>query len=798
MINCPQCGAENPDEIKRCGECGTALPAQGNGTRCPMCAHYNPLGRETCERCNARLIPLVASSPSKESVDLSSGDLSVSTTSLPRETLPTEAPSIKGDETDEGDSDWLQHMRASVVPGEVGWEAEAESDPVAGSSSRPESPDWLSRLESPDITRPVEHKYEPEAETETGRETSALGEEVPDWLAELASTEDASAEAKAEMPALEEEVPDWLAELTPAEGAQAGEEAEMPALEEEVPDWLAELAPTEDASAEVEVEMPALEEEVPDWLAELAPAKDTSAEAEMPVLEGGETPDWLAELAPTEDAQVEAEMPTLEGGETPDWVAELAPVEDAQVEAEMPALEGGETPDWLAELGPAGEALAEEEAQALEEVAIPDWLTDLGPAEDAAEVEAEPLPLEEADVPDWMMSLAPPMPSENKEGELAQAEIPAGLHTLGPGVVSTAVLREEEGEAETSGLLAGIVGVVQPASVITALPPAPAQPDGTSTEATLARASLWQELIARSVQPSSAELPRSRVREARDHVERWLVYGIVLLAVLLPVVAKTDLSDIFDRDEPLTEAARAAFEVVDKTGFEDEPVLVAFDYDPAYVGELQIQAEALFHHLVENRARIVAISLTPEGAGLAQQLIDDLLIDQDYRAGQDYVNLGFLPGEAAGIRSLEFLPQPVQRHAFDGRDLKDTPILDNGFALSKMSLIVVFSGNANNLRWWVEQTTVVEKDLNRELPLVAGVSAAIEPLVRPYYDMESRQIDGLIVGLAGATDYERELGILDGPAQSRLDGQLVGQLAVSTLILIGMLIYGLSGRGGVD
>jgi hypothetical protein len=311
---------------------------------------------------------------------------------------------------------------------------------------------------------------------------------------------------------------------------------------------------------------------------------------------------------------------------------------------------------------------------------------------------------------------------------------------------------------------------------------------------------LWQELIARSAQPSPRELPRTGEEKTRYRIERWLVYAIVLFAVVVPLVADVDLSGIFNLDQPLTMDAGAAYDLVNEVVTPGAPVLMAFDYRPSYMGELDLQAAALLRHLAARQARIIVTSLTPEGAGLAQQLVDDILSEYDYQAGRDYVNLGYLPGEAIGIRSLSFLPSFFQERAFDGTELDGALVFDGdeSYALSDMALITVLTSEDDNLRWWVEQTTAVELEEDREFPLLAGVSAAIEALVRPYYDMESPQIDGLVVGLAGAVDYERELGELDGPAHTRLDAQLVGQLAVLALIVAGVLFYGLSRRGERD
>jgi hypothetical protein len=279
-----------------------------------------------------------------------------------------------------------------------------------------------------------------------------------------------------------------------------------------------------------------------------------------------------------------------------------------------------------------------------------------------------------------------------------------------------------------------------------------------------------------------------------------LVYGIILLAVFVPIFMEMDLSEVFGLDEPLTTDTQAAFELAEEKVTAGAPVLMVFDYDASYMGELHSQARAMLQHLAQRQARIIAISLMPEGASLAQQLMDDVLSEQGYQAGQDFVNLGYLPGDAVGIRSLEFLPGQVWDKAFDGSDLKDAPILqgDEKFALSNMSLIMVLTGNPNDLRWWVEQTAAIEDDVGTDLILMAGVSSAIEALARPYYDMASPQIDGLVVGLMGAADYERALDLPHSAAHTRLSGQLVGQLAVFVLILIGMLIYGVARRADSD
>src|SRR5215468_11190918 len=59
-MECPSCGAVNPDGKKFCGDCGTPLP-----TRCATCGAENPPGKKFCGDCGAALI-ILAPTPAPE------------------------------------------------------------------------------------------------------------------------------------------------------------------------------------------------------------------------------------------------------------------------------------------------------------------------------------------------------------------------------------------------------------------------------------------------------------------------------------------------------------------------------------------------------------------------------------------------------------------------------------------------------------------------------------------------------------------------------------------------------------
>jgi len=100
-------------------------------------------------------------------------------------------------------------------------------------------------------------------------------------------------------------------------------------------------------------------------------------------------------------------------------------------------------------------------------------------------------------------------------------------------------------------------------------------------------------------------------------------------------------------------------------------------------------------------------------------------------------------------------------------------------------MVATISANADTMRWWVEQTSVVGGDAPT-FARMAAVSAAVEPFARPYRD--SNQYNALIVGINGAAALEsaRPQKTL-GPASAMLDSQSVAHLVVMVLLLVGTI-----------
>ncbi len=825
MIYCPKCGTANRDGSKFCNECGEGLGSQTQ-VKCPQCGALNPVQNVFCEECGGQLLPSPAppsgvpspspikglSLPSKVSADSEEELEGEAEPSEVEEELPAwlrelglihppTGPAVEAApaQSSEGIPDWLRELsELSPIEGTEAAEGEMpeakEVTPVAPmvEPEEAELPEWLAALRPVEPAEAVPPAVEPEEA------------EIPEWLAELRPVEPAEAVPPAVEPE-EAELPEWLAELRPGEPAEAVPPV-VGAEEAELPEWLAALRPVEP----VEAVPPAVEPEeaeLPEWLAELRPVEP--AEAVPPVVEPEETefPEWLAALRPVEP--VEAVPPVVEPEETelPEWLAELRPVEAA--EAVPPAVEPeeAELPEWLAELRPGEPAEAAPPVAEPEEAELPEWLAELRPIE-AKEAAPSPPPseAEETRVPDWLTGLEPRpagepvppaeiserelaqwlVPAEPKEEGLPRAEIPDWLISLKPQELDeekrveepSSVVKEEEG----TGLLAGLQGIL-PAEMIIAQPRA-ARPRGQETIADLPQARLFAEIVSQPLEvgPRAVVSPRP---ELLALLPRWIIFLALIAAVAFPLLLEKPLISRSFEPSPEVAALYRTIEALPR----DATVLIGFDYDPAHSGEMDVVARAVVTHLMDREARLIVVSLLPAGPATAQRLLDGLMQEHaGYagRYGQRYVNLGFLPGQAAALRSLGQSLRGTFPQDFQGTPLTDLPVMDGMVRIEDVDLVIELTAGQDMLRTWIEQVAALYK-----VPVGAGVSAAIEPIARSYFDTEPRRLVGVVGGVPGAAMYESgsaSQGLTGGDTAVRLDSQMGGHLVLILVLLVGGVI----------
>jgi hypothetical protein len=183
---------------------------------------------------------------------------------------------------------------------------------------------------------------------------------------------------------------------------------------------------------------------------------------------------------------------------------------------------------------------------------------------------------------------------------------------------------------------------------------------------------------------------------------------------------------------------------------------------------------------------------------MAKRLLQKFMSTYPYEEGNQYVNLGYLAGGAAGIQAFSDQPSASLGQDTLSGNLWNTPVLkdvtvNSETRLSNFAAVIVATDNADTGRLWIEQA----QPWLKSKPMLMVVSAQAEPMILPYFF--SNQLSGLVAGLEGGMLYESTQA---KPGQARIywDAFGVAMLISESIILFGgvwSLVSGLRARRAV-
>jgi len=276
---------------------------------------------------------------------------------------------------------------------------------------------------------------------------------------------------------------------------------------------------------------------------------------------------------------------------------------------------------------------------------------------------------------------------------------------------------------------------------------------------------------------------------ARTLDRRW-IFLLMFWAVLVPIYFIAVTGRTFP--EVPSALARATFDEIERLRPGD-PVLLAFDYDPASEGELGPMATAFVKHAVEKKLRMYFLALWPLGA----QMIDNTIakvITADYPNlvyGRDYVNLGFKSGNEGVIKVIATNLRELYTTDSRGTGLEQIPMMRDINNLQQFKLIINVSAGYPGTKEWVQYAVTPYPAIR----LVAGATGVQATQLYPYIP---RQLPGLLGAIKGAAEYEKlVIDAYGGPNPDpkyleglrRMGPQLVAHLLIIALIIVANIVY---------
>ena len=652
-----------------------------------------------------------------------------------------------------------QPSKSSAQKEDLSWLSNlgGTSEPLPSTPSRPsavkEDLSWLDNLgkaaeSSPPSTSPPS---QPSAPKEDLSWLQNLGESSEPASPISAQSFDTFAQ---DTPSTAREDIDWLQSVGEESQLLSAAPSELTPTVQDEPDWLKNMA--------------AQSEDLPTpTSADVLPPRHTaplSEEAEQSM------PDWLKSAT--------------EGPSMPMGVGALDQFRDTY----QPPATPQPTEDLFAWLEPAQETpQADEEPPASTPVPATIDTSLFAPASDSASISNQDVDsLLSMEMPDWLSRPEPgatetskqePSTASTEGGEaLVPVELPSWVQAMRPveSVVSEHAPSIDNQPAEQEGPLAGLRGLIPMAPIGSARRPKPISLKLQASDEQQAGAALLEQILASETAPR-AVLAESVVMP--QNVLRWALSALLLIVLGSMITLRTQAMPV---SPALSEAVGAASSAVANIP-ENSQVLVVIDYEPALAGEMEATSGPLLDQMVLLRhPHLSFISTSPNGSALAERLMTSTNINQPspiglgYKAGEQYFNLGYLPGGAAGV--LEFVGSP--------RAAMPTTAMER---LSEFSAVVVLTDHAESGRIWVEQLSAlkqVDPTLTNQ-PLLVVSSAQAGPLLQPY--VSSRQITGMVSGLSDAATHEFVNNSRPGIARAYWDTFGVGLMLAIAAITLGSL-----------
>jgi hypothetical protein len=722
--------------------------------------------------------------------------------------------------------DWLSSLGAA--------DSGAQNNDAMFGSATPaasDTPDWMRSLDTPSAATPAQSSDTPDWLSSLGAVDSGAqnnealfgsatptASDTPDWMRSL-DTPSAATSAQSS------DTPDWLSSLGAADSGAQNDDAMFDSVAptaSDTPDWMRSLETPSAATS-------AQSSDTPDWLSSLGAAdsvaQNNDAMFGSATPAASDTPDWLQGLGsetpsatptpavnddwlkgaqggasqPAQSDQLsEADMPSwLAGASTP---ASLPPAAEPQKDTESAAL--GDVPSWLKAAAPQSSIYDDLRApQPAAPVAPSDssssgWTSAFKSLDPALPAQSEPAAAFTADssgsadslftdMPDWLsgavetpaLSAAPE--TKPAEDTIEASQLPSWVQAMRPvdtGVAQIAATSGRSQTLEARGAFAGLQG---------ALPAAPSYAPTSkpktyslklqATGEQLSQAALLEQILAAETSP----VPIASFSTLRtSNILRWSL-AFIFFAMAFAVLSMR--TQIFSLPVGVPFEIDTAIQAVQFIP-EDAPVLVAFDYEPARVGEMEAVAGPLFDNLtLFHRPRLTFIATNENSSLLADRFMLTGPMAAHTKNGLQYLNLGYLPGGQMGIRAFAQNPRAAAPFDVTFAPAWDSVQLQDVKSFSQFAAFILVTDSSDAARVWIEQTTSVRGTV----PIVVIASAQAAPMIQPYY--ASGQIKGLVSGLQGGAVFEQSNAGRPGTARAYWDAYSIGMLIAAALIVFGGL-----------
>jgi hypothetical protein len=272
---------------------------------------------------------------------------------------------------------------------------------------------------------------------------------------------------------------------------------------------------------------------------------------------------------------------------------------------------------------------------------------------------------------------------------------------------------------------------------------------------------------------------RKNIFERMFAIDRRWVYGFLMLAVVLSVMAKPVIPI------PISKEARSIYDYMNSLS-DGDYIHLAMDYDPSTLAELHPMTRAVLKQCFEKKIKVIITALHQNGPGMAAEAIDTAcqrhfeLTGYRPASGKDWVFLGYKPYPILiilGMGQNYRIPFP---NDYYNTPLDSLPMMNGIRNYQNVKAVINISGTSAT-DWWITYGNG-----RYQVPLAIGVTGVMATDYYPY--LQTGQIFGILGGLQGAAEYETLVGT-PGKAVEGMSVQVVAHSIIIIFIIVGNIGY---------
>lgn len=259
------------------------------------------------------------------------------------------------------------------------------------------------------------------------------------------------------------------------------------------------------------------------------------------------------------------------------------------------------------------------------------------------------------------------------------------------------------------------------------------------------------------------------------HVDRRWIFVLIVIVVMLPL--------FFPLGLPIraTDASKDVYAAIEAVP-DGSKILLSVEYGPSTKPEIHPMAVAVLRHFFRKDCKVYVTCLWPDGQFMAAQALREVADEElNLTYGEDYVLLGFRPGNEAVIKGI--VSNLRKMYTIDSRNtlIEEIPMMEGINNINDFDFLFSASAGFPGSVEWVQYAADPAG-----IPMSTGVTSVQVNEVMPYVD--SGQIRGVLAGMPGAAEYEALIGH-PGIGTSGMDAQSIAHLVIVAFIIFGNVAY---------